>query len=223
MIQMTKQELMEEILARIPVLQNIQGCRDEINTANAQLEALGAEEPIVRFLKFGIGCVGGFAGLVVSTVVINVIELIFPIGGWFGWILALIPIIYGYIKVYSKAGEFFNKADNEKREKLQKHIANYEQELQKLIEQHGDWITEVLPANYAYFYCAEKIYGYLKNGRADSLKEALNLYEAELNQMQVQQMQQQIQQLQEEVAYATQKAADAEATIDNARFWGTRL
>ena len=45
---------MDEILARIPVLQNIQGCRDEINTANAQLEALGAEEPIIRFLKLGI-------------------------------------------------------------------------------------------------------------------------------------------------------------------------
>ena len=219
---MTKQELMDEILARIPVLQNIQGCRDEINSANAQLEALGAEEPIIRFLKLGIGCIGGIAGLAVSALVINVIELLFPTG-WFGLILTFILIIYGYKKVHSKVGEFFNKADNEKREKLQKHIENYEQELQRLIEQHGEWILEVLPENYAYFYCAEKIYGYLKNGRADSLKEALNLNESELNQMQVQQLQQQVEQLQTEVAYATQKAADAEATIDSARFWGHRL
>ena len=222
MIQMTKQELMDEILARIPVLQNIQGCRDEINTANAQLEALGAEEPIVRFLKFGIGCVGAWVGFFAGGLVLSIIDKIIPMG-LFGLVLACVPAIYGYVKVHKKVGEFFNKADNEKREKLQKHIENYEQELQRLIEQHGEWILEVLPENYAYFNCAEKIYGYLKNGRADSLKEALNLYESELNQMQVQQLQQQVEQLQTEVAYATQKAADAESAIDSARFWGHRL
>lgn len=219
---MTKQELMDEILVRIPILQNIQGCRDEINSANAQLEALGAEEPIIRFLKLGIGCVGAWVGFLAGGLVLSIIDKIIPMG-LFGLVLACVPAIYGYVKVHKKVGEFFNKADDEKREKLQKHIGHYEQELQKLIEQHGEWILEVLPEKYAYFYCAEKLYSYLKNGRADSLKEALNLYESELNQMQVQQLQQQVEQLQTEVAYATQKAADAESAIDSARFWGHRL
>ena len=219
---MTKQELMDEILVRIPILQNIQGCRDEINTANAQLEALGTEEPIIRFLKLGIGCVGAWVGFFVGGLVLSIIDKIIPMG-LFGLVLACVPAIYGYVKVHKKVGEFFNKADDEKREKLQKHLEHYEQELQQLIEQHGEWILEVLPEKYAYFYCAEKLYSYLKNGRADSLKEALNLYESELNQMQVQQLQQQVEQLQTEVAYATQKAADAESAIDSARFWGHRL
>lgn len=219
---MTKQELMDEILVRLPILQNIQGCREEINSANTQLEALGMEEPFIRFLKFGIGLVGGYAGFIVGGLITAIIGKILPLG-WLQWILVCIPVVYGYKKVHSKICGFFDKADDEKREKLQKHLEHYEQELQQLIEQHGEWILEVLPENYAYYYCAEKLYSYLKNGRADSLKEALNLYESELNQMQVQQLQQQVEQLQTEVAYATQKAADAEATIDSARFWGTRL
>ena len=218
---MTKQDLIDGIEERMVLLQNIQGCREEISRANAQLEALGTEEPFLGFIRLGIGCFGGilgfFVGLMFSGPIYDMSK------GPAGMMIVFISMFCGY-KIFSSIVKgFVRRANDKESAKWQKHHDHYEQELQLIIDKYGDWITKILPAEYAYASCANKLLAYLKNGRADSLKEALNLYEMELGQMQVQQLQEQVGQLQSDVAYAAQKAADAEAAIDSARFWGTRL
>lgn len=142
--------------------------------------------------------------------------------------VALIAILYySYKKMYVSPEDKKNYA--QKKEEIlaerKKYLDKAEELNVKVKEmQNKLWWNKEIPPQ----HCNAKDLQFLRmalvTGQAENMEVAVFQLEQKKEVLaQNQQLQRQIDELQSEVAYATQKAADAEATIDNARFWGTRL
>lgn len=66
--------------------------------------------------------------------------------------------------------------------KLKAEYAEIENQFAKEVTANLPKIYDIIPKNYAYPYAIKQIYSYLANCRADSLKEAINLFEQEQQQ-----------------------------------------
>ena len=86
-------------------------------------------------------------------------------------------------------------ADNEQIVANNKRLQAKEQEildnLKQLQESYRQYVGSWYPENYCYVEAAEFFYNTIKNYRADSLKEAINLYEVTLHQRRVEDNQKQ--------------------------------
>ena len=114
------------------------------------------------------------------------------------------------------------KKDIEEKERLEKEFKEIDQQL---IEELGDRYVEaikIIPSDYAYPECVYALHSYLVNGRADSLKEAINLFEEEQHRMRVEENQsrmddkmREMEQIQESL---DARVTMAETEINNRRF-----
>ena len=101
----------------------------------------------------------------------------------FIFVICVIPIC---IVIHRKS----RKSNEKKKSLLLKQIKEIKSDMEELIIKNIDVIS-IIPEQYRYPLATNYIYEVLSNGRADSMKEALNLYEEQLhrwkmeNQMQV--------------------------------------
>lgn len=118
-------------------------------------------------------------------------------------ILHIIPTIISIIAVV-----FLFKKNNsvkiEKKEKLKSQIQKYEYDLQintdilnKVIEDNYEALCSV-PEKYRYIHAISAMLDYLNTMRAETLKEAINLYEEEMHRMRMEMSQQQLLAIQNE-------------------------
>lgn len=98
---------------------------------------------------------------------------------------------------------FFDRVDWESREKAAIEYPELKQKYEKLTKSYEEYqrtypieypglvrrIQEVIPEHYAQPYIIFKLYEYMKNQRADTLKDAINLYELEQHQQRVEETQ----------------------------------
>lgn len=84
-----------------------------------------------------------------------------------GMMIVFVSMFCGY-KIFSSIVKgFVRRANDNERAKWQKHHDHYEQELQLIIDKYGDWITKILPTEYAYASCANKLLAYTLNSDHD--------------------------------------------------------
>lgn len=99
--------------------------------------------------------------------------------------------------------------------KVKAEYAEVENGFNREVKAHLPKIYAVIPQNYAYPLIIKKLYSYLVDYRADSLKEAINLYEHEKQQKEQQKIfdayDKQISDMQRTQSQLEQRVADAEA------------
>ncbi|WP_034444861.1 hypothetical protein [Butyrivibrio sp. AE2032] len=111
-----------------------------------------------------------------------------------------LPIFYFYLYFKLVNKRKIDAIDNEENQA----ISDIEEAQLDFITPYLGAVTECLPTKYQYSYAVSSFCSYLQNGRAGSLKDAINLYEEELHRNRMEQMQSQILQQQK---YQTSLAA----------------
>ena len=115
-------------------------------------------------------------------------------------------IIIGFIVAYLLCSRYYKDYDKAIQNRIRTEYQrleivkqNMSEELYDYIEKYYGWISSILTEEHAYTFCVEKLIMYIKSGRADTLKEALNLYETELHQMRMEEkMNNMMQEIQEQ-------------------------
>ena len=120
------------------------------------------------------------------------------------------------------SGKIRNKGkDSARRDKdiWEKKYKEAEQDMLNEISPHWDKVLSVVPKDYATPTCINSIYNYLVNGRADSMKEALNLFEEEQHRWRLEANQQKMyEEYQQELQTMKDIQADMEARVSNAEW-----
>lgn len=217
---MEKRALVKEFDKMLPVLRELETKNDELERVEKRMNSIVNQyyEPVNPLVKWGIPIIICYFSAMIGGLLLNVIGLVIGLAGG----------IY-FCKKKDLIGGV-DKKNEEMRAQLEIEAAKVEnvrkktaQDIYDYLEPYYEWMTGILPEKYAYAYCVEKLRDYLATGRADNLKEAINLYENELYQMKMQQqmdvMMEEIQEqsrqiyaLREEVAEANwnaRRAADA--------------
>lgn len=207
---MNKNELVKEFDKMLPILRELETKNDELERVQNRMNSIVNQynQPVNPLVKWGIPFAICYISVSIGTALLS----------WFGFIVALVGSIY-----FCKKKNFIGNAEKqheEMKEQLEVEAAKVEavrketaQVIYDFIEPHYDWITGILPERYAYTYCVEKLRDYLFLGRADNLKEAINLYENELHQMRMQQqmdaMMEEIQEQSRQIYALRQEVAEA--------------
>ena len=96
-------------------------------------------------------------------------------------VLIITIVLYVKDPIYKKLLKYYNKNLERLEEQIKKADAKFERLKNELItaKEEANYIYTLLPEKYANTYAANKLIEYLKTFRADSLKEAIKLYETE--------------------------------------------
>lgn len=219
---MEKKELVREFDKMLPVLRELETKNDELERVQNRMNSIVNQynEPVNPLMKWGIPIIICYFAAMIGGLILNVV----------GLIIGLASGIYFCKKKDLIGGA--DKRNEEMKAQLEIEAAKVEnvrqktaQDIYDYLEPYYEWMTDILPERYAYTYCVEKLRDYLITGRADTLKEAINLYENELYQMKMQQqmdvMMEEIQEqsrqiyaLREEVAEANWNAQRAAAAAN---------
>lgn len=100
---------------------------------------------------------------------------------------------------------------------MEQEYEKTEQEMYAELAPHWQKIQAVIPQDYIAPMFAREAYGYLVNGRADSMKEAINLFEEEQHRWRMEQGQQQMyEQYQTEIRSLQQVTKELEQRVSAA-------
>lgn len=211
---MSKQEIIQEIENIFPLMDRMQAYDDrmwdiqsKINKAEEDIKRKTSLRVLITNFMAGFGVIGYLAALIT-----NGSRVAFYVFGIIGGIVSF--------KFITKLRG--HKKDMEEKERLEKELEKVNQEL---IEELGDRYVEaikVIPSKYAYPECVYTLHDYLVNGRADSLKEAINLFEEEQHRMRMEENQNRMEnkmcdmeQIQRDLE---SRVSMAETEINNRRF-----
>lgn len=105
---------------------------------------------------------------------------------------------------------------NKKIENLKQRRESLENEWVSILSPHWDKVRSIVPENYASPLFIQMAYGYLTNGRADSMKEAINLFEEEQHRNR---MEQGIKDMQEQYQQEMENVHSKMAELENRVRW----
>ena len=165
---------------------NAQQCADDLDNILSDLKSL--EENYTKLnlyqrevsnagkdneiLHTGISVgIGFFAGAIISHIFRNN-----PVVFLIAWIT-----IAAVIFVLSK--EFFKEKSGKDKQNNEQKVAEFRKNYEKQYEIVQPVLSAYLPADYWYSNAVNVISSYFRNYRADSVKEAINLYEEEMHRM----------------------------------------
>lgn len=220
---MSVEELKKEFGELIPLLQ-------EINALNHSIEKRHNEQVILYQNKDKSNVQDKKKGLIIGEVLVGlwVIGMVFFFSLFFLEVLfdfalifillfsVLYPIVI--VKVNKILLKKIKEEDENRRKKLNEEFESKEIALNRKREYRAELINtvasriSVVPVNYQYLMAIEYMYSYFCNGRADTLKEAVNLYEEELFRMRQEQRSEQLVELQAQQAYSLSRVQQA-ATV----------
>lgn len=211
---MNKQEIIKEIESIFPLMERMQeydnrmvSIQNKINEADENIKRKTSLRVLISNFMAGFLLIGYLAALITHGS--QIAFYVFGIAGG----------IFSFKFIANLRGP---KKDIEEKERLEKEFKEIDQQL---IEELGDRYVEaikIIPSDYAYPECVYALHSYLVNGRADSLKEAINLFEEEQHRMRVEENQsrmddkmREMEQIQESL---DARVTMAETEINNRRF-----
>lgn len=217
---MNREELIAKIQELLPFIgtwENYEKKRNEmqikISSAANEVSKL-KERNVVVFLLVGAGY--GFILSLFAMVPIAKMGLFSPYI-WFGFI-GLVAFIY--MKIASKNNKEKIAAKEATIEKLKEQYRILNEEYSRAKKPWDNKIYAIFPQKYAYPSTIKTLYSYLVNRRADSLKEAINLFENEQQQQQLKRTfdayDNKIAAMQREQKNLEQRVADAEFEANQA-------
>lgn len=117
----------------------------------------------------------------VGVQIVNFFLLVIEIGLGLGITIPIVLLLRIISNKYiDKKNESIKKKIEQNKEKLQVALEQREQLLQRMEQvqmEYNQYVAPWYPAEYSYLSVAQFLYNVVRNGRADSMKEALNLYE----------------------------------------------
>lgn len=211
---MEKQELVKEFDKMLPILRELETKNNELERVQNRMNSLVNQynQPVNPIMQYGVPIVI----CADSTVIIGGALAMFL--NIFGFAIGLAVGIF-ICKKMNLIGKM-DKQNAERQQQLEVEAAKVEvvrkntaQEIYDFLQPYYEWMTSIIPERYAYTYCVEKLREYLVLGRADNIKEAINLYETELHQMRMQQqmdaMMEEVQEQSRQIYALRQEVAEA--------------
>lgn len=216
---MEKQELINQIREILPVMDKLEKYMSNMSSYQDRISHLenvtNGKKPFVFMTDAAIGIV--FGGFIWMSVKDSLEKLI---GGWSVFILLIILAGIGaavnmkavnYLWGLTKTGE------KKELEKCKISLKETEQAMIAELSPHWGKVLSVVPEDYATPLCVQRIYSYLVNGRADDLKESLNLFEEEQHRWRMEEGQRQMyEQYQYELQNIKEMQAEMNVRITNA-------
>ena len=220
---MDKEQLIRQLKEILPVMNQVGEYLDEIDGLDERIRSLNVKlnrpkKATLRDMILGWG--GGlFCGLMIGAMLMRILPrslgmLALKLNAIFA-LAGMVAGVYFMIKLERKKGDKENAELQSQIDKCKKRCEEAEQEWISLLSPHWDKVKSIVPEAYATPYFVQQAYDYLVNGRADSMKEAINLFEEEQHRLQMEQnMQNVVEQLEQRVAWAEQEARIAQAQND---------
>lgn len=199
---MEKQELIAGLKGIMPIMdrldqynQKLDGIRQRIDLLQSQISAPYKIGFFRDHMGWLFGVMGGYG---VGTSIAKPLLKITNESG-ISMIVSLI-IIIAFIVVGVRinlkiAKKIFEQKKEPYRQELVRRQQEYEQAEQEMIAElspHWQKVQELVPQDYLSPMFVRTVYGYLVNGRTDSMKEAVNLFEEEQHRWRMEQNQQQM-------------------------------
>ena len=181
----TREELLNGLNDAVSIIRQLSNIQNRLNQVRGQYKNLKPNKKIGKLLK----------GLFVLCV-LSCVMMLLQMNIW-GLITGIIQVAVGCIVVkfiYKKINEKID-ADNQQIVAENEQIKAQEQavlnDLQKVQIAYRERVSYWYPDNYCTVDAVEFFHNAVKNYRADSLKEAINLYETALHQRRVENTQKQ--------------------------------
>ncbi len=219
---MSVEELKKEFGELIPLLREINALNHSIEEKHSQqavlyqkkdksnvenrrtrlilVEVFGGLYVIVMLFFFSLFLEGLFVS---ALIVIMILSVLYP---------------FVVVKVNKRILEKYKEDDENRRKQLNEEFESKEIALNRKRERRTELISivaeriNIVPVDYQYLMAIEYMYSYFCNGRADTLKEAVNLYEEELFRMRQEQRSEQLVELQAQQAHSLSRVQQA-ATV----------
>lgn len=185
----TREELLEGLSNAVSIMgqfsnaqQQLDGIRSQYRSTRANVKWGKLAKTVFTF--WIICCVVGLFVAEKNVIIFNVVQYVVYTAGF-----------YAVMTFYYKAKNKKITADNEQIVENNQRLKVKEQEvidnIQQLQESYRQYVSSWYPENYCYVDAAEFFYNTIKNYRADTLKEAINLYETTLHQQRIENNQKQ--------------------------------
>lgn len=184
---MTKEQLIRELEGILPIMKKVGVYMNEVDRLDMQIRNLKSRYSQPKGANLMDGIKGWGMGFLVTTIIcgifwntlpISVLKVLYPLF----LLLILIGMVAGTIIGLKKAKGSVKKEDAE----LLAQIEQYKQKRKasedkwiSILSPHWDRVKRIIPEAYASPLFVQTAYDYLTNGRADSMKECINLFEEE--------------------------------------------
>ena len=216
---MGKQELINQIREILPVMDkmethmtNVAGIEQRIDYLNNVVNEM---KPF-HFMTDGVW--GVFVGAVFATFLHDflgfsdtlrfILVIAFSIGG-----------VYLNRRIACAIWEKNKEGSRKELERRRQNLAEAEKAMVDEIAPYWSTVLDIIPEDYASPLCVKQVYSYLVNGRADNLKEALNLFEEEQHRWRMEEGQRQMyEQYQFEMQSIREIQANMEERLTNAEW-----
>lgn len=226
---MEKQKLIEELKEIMPVMDKIEQYNQKMDDIWQRIEILKTQinEPYkVGFFTDNKGWLWGFFGgmfvtYIISRPFLSIIEKsgILKLLCCVIWIALIIVGIRISLRI---SKQLFEQRKEPYRQELERREHEYEQVEQEMLDElapHWQKIQEVIPQDYRAPMFVRAAYSYLVNGRADSMKEIVNLFEEEQHRWRMEQGQQQMyEQYQTEIRSLQDATRELELRVSAAEY-----
>lgn len=226
---MEKQELITELKEIMPVMDRVEQYNQKLDGIWQRIDILKSqinESYKVGFFKDNKSWMWGvFGSLFVARIIFTpfqgIIEKSFILTLIF--IVLVVAMIVVGIRISLKISkQQFEQKKEPCRQELERRELEYEQTEQEMLTElapHWQKIQEVVPQDYIAPMFVRAAYGYLVNGRADSMKEAVNLFEEEQHRWRMEQGQQQMyEEYQSEIRSLKNATKELEARVNAAEY-----
>lgn len=186
---MEKRELIKKLENILPIMRKAKESMDLMEQIDERYTQLQDQYLAPRQLDFVSFALEIFLGVMIGVQVLGrLLFLIFPKALW----VVLVSAIIGAVVDWMIWGKIHQMRKEKLKAEMDQWEADYREEEAKLAETlspYRNQILEVVPEKYAVPAVVECLYDYLINGRADSMKEAINLFEEEQHRRQMEQNQ----------------------------------
>lgn len=185
---MEKQELIAELKEIMPVMDKVDKCNQKLDDIWQRIEILKSQINEGYSPK-------KHTSLPMKIVVVISAWLLYAIRG--SWVSAILTILWVIIMLgfIVRSKQMFERTKEPFRQEFERKKQEYEQTEQEMLAElapHWQKVQAVIPQDYIAPMFVRAAYGYLVNGRADSMKEAINLFEEEQHRWRMEQGQQQM-------------------------------
>lgn len=217
---MEKENLIAKIKEILPVTKKLEGHLEKMSQIENYIANLDAQINAPR--KFNLFTDVAIGAIVIPTVLINVVAKVLTLQPATVGKMYFFFMIAGGVLNFYVSGKIRDKGkDGARRDRTiwQKKYEEAEENMLKDIAPDWDKVLSVIPQDYATPTCIYSVYNYLVNGRADTLKEALNLFEEEQHRWRVEANQQKMyDEYQQELQTMKDVQASMEARVANAEW-----
>lgn len=176
-----KQKIIKDLSVALPIYKGLADLCDEQTRLeellNQTYEKKSYGTPLITLLVYFLS---GWAKVVVAFLIVSVVTTILPVSALLNLIFANDYMTVALVKTGLQfvlsivAVVMFRKL---KRDNYKKEIAKKEEEIDNYMEQYACEEMYLMPEGYGYYDAVHYAYESLVSGRADTLKEALKLYD----------------------------------------------